>query len=139
LSHPRDGALQGRGDRAGSLSAVPSAAEPSAAPPAAESPAFAYTVEPLPPGPLGRRWRWTLFHRDRLLAAGWRMAERHAMDAVRRAATHAAHEALGVRALRPERTTADRPLIPGARVRVESGAVGFVLFPRAVEAPATAA
>ncbi len=93
-------------------------------------PEYHYTVEPLGPSRLGHRWRWQLFHSERLLAGGWHVGERRALLALRTAASRAAHERLGLRALRPERATVDRPLLPGATVRLMSGAVACVLAPR---------
>ena len=93
-------------------------------------PEYHYTVEPLGPSRLGHRWRWQLFRGERLVAGGWNMGERRALLAVRTAASRAAHERLGLRALRPERAIADRPLLAGATVRLMSGAVSCVLVPR---------
>jgi hypothetical protein len=95
-----------------------------------EPPVYRYTIEPMPPSRLGRRWRWTLFHGDRLLAAGWRLSERRALQGLRTAAARAAHEALGVKVLRPDRTWPDVPFLPGATVRLQAGAVACVLAPR---------
>jgi hypothetical protein len=92
---------------------------------------FGYTVEPMPPSRLGRRWRWTLLDGDRLLAAGWRMSERRALQGLRTAAARAAHEAYGLRALRPDRTWPDRPFYAGMTVRLEAGPVACILQPRA--------
>jgi hypothetical protein len=101
-----------------------------------EPPVYRYTIEPMPPSRLGRRWRWTLFQGDRLLAAGWRLSERRALQGVRTAAARAAHEALGLRALRPDRTWPDAPFRPGATVRLEAGPVACVLAPAHVPAAA---
>jgi hypothetical protein len=94
-------------------------------------PEYHYTVEPLPPGRLGRRWRWQLFRGERLVAGGWNTGERRALHALRTAATRAAPERLGVHALRPERAIADRQMLPGSTVRVMCGAVALLLVPRA--------
>ena len=104
-----------------------------------DPPAFEYVVEPLPPGRLGRRWRWELWHGARLVAGGWHHGERRALLALRTRASRAAHELAGVRALRPERVALDRPLLRGATVRLVSGPVECVLMPRALEAPAARA
>lgn len=104
-----------------------------------ELPAFSYVIEPLPPSRLGRRWRWQLFRGDRLVAGGWRHAERHALGAIRTAASRAAHELAGLIALRPDRTETDRPLRPGATVHLACGAVACLLTPRAVDDDAQAA
>jgi hypothetical protein len=102
-------------------------------------PAFSYVVEPLPPSGLGRRWRWQLYRGERLIAAGWRLGEGRALSALRTAAARATHELAGVIALRPERTSTDRPFVPGATVRLACGALGCVLAPRDVdELPAAA-
>jgi hypothetical protein len=93
-------------------------------------PEYHYTVEPLPPNRLGRRWRWQLFRGERLVAGGWQFGERRALLAIRTAAARAAHERLGLLALRPERAIADRPLRPGMTVRVVCGAVACLLVPR---------
>jgi hypothetical protein len=106
-------------------------------PPVAEPPVYRYTIEVMPPSRLGRRWRWTLFSGDRLLAAGWRLSERRAVQGLRTAAARAAHEALGLKVLRPDRTWSDSPFLPGTTVRLESGPVACVLAPRG--APAAAA
>jgi hypothetical protein len=95
-------------------------------------PEYHYTVEPLGPSRLGHRWRWQLFRGERLVAGGWHLGERRALLALRTAASRAAHERLGLRALRPERAVADRPLLPGTTVRLVSGPVACVLVPREV-------
>lgn len=97
-------------------------------------PEYHYTVEPLPPGRLGRRWRWQLFRGERLVAGGWRLGERSAMLALRTAAARAAHERLGLHALRPDRTVVDRQFVPGATVALGSGAVSLRLVPREIAA-----
>jgi hypothetical protein len=96
-----------------------------------EPPIYRYTIEPMPPSRLGRRWRWTLFEGDRLLAAGWRLSERRALQGLRTAAARAAHDALGLRALRPDRTWADAPFRAGMTVRLEAGPVACLLAPAA--------
>lgn len=98
---------------------------------------FGYTIEVMPPSRIGRRWRWTLFDGPRLVAAGWRMSERRALDAVRVAASRAAHEALGLKVLRPERTWSDASFHAGTTARLSAPPVACVLAPR--EAPAAAA
>ena len=101
-----------------------------------EAPLFEYTVEPMPPSRLGRRWRWTLSRGDRLLAAGWRLSERAALHGIRTAAARAAHEAAGLRVLRPERVWPDAGFRPGMTARLQAGAVACVLMPREMEAAA---
>ena len=95
-----------------------------------DPPEFAYVIEPLPPSPVGRRWRWQLFRGDRLLAGGWQFGERGALRSLRTAASRAAHERAGLRALRPERTHVEGVFLAGATVRVDCGAVTCVLAPR---------
>ena len=95
-------------------------------------PEYHYTVEPLPPSRLGRRWRWQLFRGERLVAGGWRLGERSALLAVRTAASRAAHERIGIHALRPERAVTDRHFVPGATVGVVCGAIALRLVPREV-------
>jgi len=95
-----------------------------------DPPVYLYTIEPMPPSRIGRRWRWTLFHGDRLLAAGWRLSERRALHAIRTAAARAVHDALGLRVLRPDRTWPDEPFLPGMIVRLQAGAVTCTLVPR---------
>jgi hypothetical protein len=101
-----------------------------------EPPLYLYTVEPMPPSRLGRRWRWTLSRGDRLLAAGWRLSERAALNGIRTAAARAAHEAAGLRVLRPERVWPDAGFRPGMTARLEAGGVACVLMPREVEVAA---
>jgi hypothetical protein len=99
----------------------------------ADPPEFEYVVEPLPPSRVGRRWRWQLWRGDRLLAAGWNLGERRAHRALRTAASRAAHDLAGVVPLRPDRITADPPLLIGAgRVRVAGEAATCLLVPRAL-------
>jgi hypothetical protein len=93
-------------------------------------PEYHYTVGPLPPSRLGRRWGWQLFRGERLVAAGWRLGERSALLAVRTAAARAAHERVGLYALRPERSVTDRHFVPGMSVGVVCGAIALRLVPR---------
>src|SRR4051794_20926884 len=103
-------------------------------------PEYHYTVERLPPSRVGHRWGWQLFHGDRLVAGGWHFGEHRALLAIRTAASRAAHQRLGIRALRPDRALFDRPFINGMSVSVHSGAVALRLVPRplADRAPAQA-
>jgi hypothetical protein len=96
-------------------------------------PEYQYTVEPLPPGRLGHRYRWQLWRGERLVAGGWHFGERKALLALRTAATRAAHQRLGLHALRPDRALADRPLRVGISFTVTSGPVSCVLVPRPAE------
>ena len=61
-------------------------------------PVFEYVLEPLPPGRLGRRWRWELWEADgaRLVGAGWNFSERGAGRAMRIAAARRMYERLGL-------------------------------------------
>src|SRR4051794_41644158 len=93
-------------------------------------PEYHYTVERLPPSRVGHRWGWQLFHGDRLVAGGWHLGEHRALLAIRSAASRAAHQRLGVRALRPDRALFDGPFINGMSVGVRSGAVALRLVPR---------
>jgi hypothetical protein len=102
-------------------------------------PTFSYTIEPLPPSPLGRRWRWTLYRGERLLAAGWHYGQRQALGALRTATSRAAHELAGVIALRPERATTDRSFFAGATVELRCGALRCILAPRVEQTAADAA
>lgn len=97
---------------------------------------YEYTLEPMPPSRLGRRWRWTLFRGDRLLAAGWRLSERAALHGIRTAAARAAHEAAGLRVLRPDRVWPDAGFRAGMTARLDAGAVACVLVPRELVASA---
>ncbi len=103
-----------------------------------DPPVFAYTVVPMPPSPVGRRWRWQLFLGERLLAGGWQFSERGALRALRTAASRAAHQLAGVHALRPDRTHVEGRFLPGARVEVQCGALTCVLAPRLDELTAAA-
>lgn len=103
-----------------------------------DPPSYAYLLEALPPSPIGRRWRWQLFRGERLLAGGWQFSERLALHSLRRAASRAAHERAGLRALRPENNVVAGRFFPGATVQLDCGAVSCVLAPREDE-PITAA
>ena len=103
-----------------------------------DPPVFAYTVLPMPPSPIGRRWRWQLFLGERLLAGGWQFSERGALRSLRTAASRAVHQLAGVLALRPDLTHVDGAFVPGGRVVVECGALACVLAPRADELSAAA-
>lgn len=98
-----------------------------------ELPTFSYSIEPLPPSPVGRRWRWQLWRGERLVAGGWHYGERQALGALRTACSRAAHELVGLVALRPERATSDGRFFAGATVELRSGALRFVLTPRLEE------
>jgi hypothetical protein len=99
--------------------------------PPAEPPTYAYTIEPMPPSRLGRRWRWALFHGERMLAAGWRLSERRALHGIRTAAARAAHEANGLKLLRPERVWPPEPdFKAGMSATLTAGAIACRLVPR---------
>ena len=88
-------------------------------------PVFEYALEPLPPGPLGRRWRWELWESEegRMLAAGWHFSERLAARAVRIAAARRMYERLGL------------GVVPAAVARTaDSARVRALLKPRPAEA-----
>ena len=88
-------------------------------------PVFEFAVEPLPPSPLGRRWRWELWEADggALLAAGWSFSERRARRALRIAAARRMYERLGL------------GVVPAAVGRAaDSARVAALLRPRAVPA-----
>lgn len=91
-------------------------------------PLFEYAIEPLPPSPLGRRWRWELWEDGgALLAAGWSFSERSAGRAVHVAAARRMYERVGLGAA------------PAAVARAAGSArVRALLRQRPVAAPAAA-
>jgi hypothetical protein len=94
--------------------------------------AFEYALRELPLGRFTfRRWRWELWHGRVLRATGWRTSPAHAERALRTAASYWAHEAVGLRALRPDRARAHGRF--GSVVHVDCGAVACVLLPRGEE------
>ena len=98
-----------------------------------ESLTFQYALRPLPLGRFTfRRWRWELWHGPVLRASGWRTSPGHAERALRAAASYWAHEAVGLRVLRPETARAHGRF--GSVVHMDCGAVACVLRPRG-EAP----
>src|SRR5690349_20810448 len=97
-------------------------------------PEYHYTVEPLPPNALGRRYRWQLWRGERLVAGGWHLGERRALISLRTAAVRVSHRRLGLTAIRPERAVVDGALVTGATFRISSGAVACVVAPRPVGA-----
>ncbi len=108
--------------------------------PTVEGLQLGYALHELPPGrwPF-RRWRFELWHGERMVAAGWRMTERDAVRALRKHGSALGHSLFG---LRPPADEAKAPvpyLPPGAVVRVQAGAVAFSLVPRNLEAPDNAA
>jgi len=101
---------------------------------------LSYALALLPPGrwPF-HRWRWELWQGALLLGAGWGTTPAAAEGALARAASRRAHEARGVRALRPERARLLDPLRPGSTARVDTGVGLWLLVPRAVEPVGAAA
>lgn len=99
---------------------------------------FSYRFHVLPPGRLGPRWRFELWHGPALVAAGWRLTPGHAERALRTAASRMAHRLLGVRPLHPENTQATPGFAPDGSVLVDCGAVACRLVPRGLEEPRAA-
>jgi hypothetical protein len=92
-----------------------------------------YELRPLPPGRFPfHRWRWELWHGERLCASGWRTSPAHAERALRTYAARIAHRRLGLTPLRPETATLAGRLSPGAPARLDCGAVSCWLVPRAL-------
>src|SRR4051794_41915544 len=85
--------------------------------PTVEGLEFRYALHMLPPGRLPfARWRWELWHGERMLAAGWRGSERDAGRAVCKQASGLAHPPFGPRPPpRPPPGAAARPPPGGAR------------------------
>jgi hypothetical protein len=95
------------------------------------APTFEYDLRELPAGRVPfRRWRWELWHRGALLRCGWRITPHDADRALRTAASRRAHDLIGVRALRPEAARPAAPIVAGATVTLDCGAVSCVLEPR---------
>lgn len=91
---------------------------------------FRYALHELAPGRYPfRRWRWELWHGERLEATGWSLSEQQAARALRRHGSRVGHRIFG---LRPPPADRETPfaLRPGTLVRVEVGAVAFSLAPR---------
>jgi len=99
-----------------------------------DPPTFAYTIEPMPPSHVGRRWRWQLYRGERLLAAGWHYSQRQALASLRTAASRATHELVGLTALRPDRATTEGRFVAGTTVLLRCGALDCVLAPRVEQA-----
>ena len=107
--------------------------------PTVEGLEFRYALHVLPPGRLPfARWRWELWHGERMLAAGWRVSERDAGRALCKYASVFAHRLFGLRP--PERSpdvaVADLPL--GAARRLALGPITCTLVPRGLEPAVTA-
>jgi hypothetical protein len=98
--------------------------------------AFTYVFHELPPGRLPfRRWRFELWHGDRLEAAGWRVTERDAARALRMHGSRVGHRIFGLRPPKDSPRTEQASFWPGATIRVHDGAVTFALVPRNLERP----
>ncbi len=96
-----------------------------------------YTLHELPTGRFPfRRWRFELWHGQRLLAAGWRTTEDHAERALRERAARVAHRRLGLHLLHADQTRTSSPLRRNAVAEVTCGAVTCLLVPRALLADA---
>jgi len=101
--------------------------------PTVEGLAFAYTLHPLPPGRFGfRRWRWELWHGRALMAAGWRVDRAGACRALQAHGTQVAARMFGLRRALPDAREHVSDIAPGSTLRVEAGAISFVLIPRAL-------
>lgn len=97
---------------------------------------FRYALHELPPGRLPFvRWRFELWHGERLEVAGWRMSHRDATLALRRHGSRVGHRLFGLRAPEAHDDADVAPLRPGATVRVHHGAVAFALAPKHLDAP----
>ena len=100
-----------------------------------EGPDLQYALHVIPPGRVAfHRWRWELWHGQSLLATGWRTSERHAVRALRTAASHFAHRVLGLHPLRPEQAALTGDVRVGAVARLNCGQITCRLVPR-VSAP----
>lgn len=95
-----------------------------------DGPQFAYALHPLPPGRLGLRWRWELWHGASLVAAGWRLTLQQAERALCTAASRRGHAQLGVHALRPDRNWPVSGLSAGLPIRLDCGTFECTLVPR---------
>jgi hypothetical protein len=91
-----------------------------------------YDLRLVPPGRFPfRRWRWELWHGERLCASGWRTSPLHAERALRTYAARVAHRRVGLTPLRPEAATFTERFDPGAIALLECGAVRCRLIPLA--------
>jgi uncharacterized protein YbdZ (MbtH family) len=100
---------------------------------------LSYELHLLPRGRLNfRRWRYELWHGQRLLVAGWRLSAVHAQRALRQHAVHYAHRRYGLHPLRPDDGPSGDAMWHGRAVEIEWGDLRIVLTPRAV-APAAVA
>src|SRR5438093_12543411 len=104
--------------------------------PTVEGLEFRYALHVLPPGRLPfARWRWELWHGERMLAAGWRVSERDAGRALCKHAAVFAHRLFG---LRPPERAPVAELRPGASRRLALGPITCRLVPRGPEPAVTA-
>ena len=104
--------------------------------PTVEGLSLGYALHELPPGKVPfRRWRFELWHGERLMAAGWRVSERDAVRALRKHGSRVGHALFGLRAPDDDARAPLPHLRPGAIVRVHAGAITFALVPRNLEAP----
>lgn len=97
---------------------------------------FRYALHELPPGRLPfARWRWELWHGERLEAAGWRVTQADAARALRRHGSRVGHRLFGLRSPGDDGPGDVGPR-PGAVAHVHHGAVAFALTPLgAAQAP----
>jgi len=95
---------------------------------------FDYALHLLPPGKMGfSRWRWELWHGRTLLASGWRTDRRAAVRALQRHGTRVAMGMFGLRRELPSAADLGSELPPGRTLKVEVGAVSFLLVPRGLD------
>ena len=104
--------------------------------PTIEGLSLGYALHELPAGKVPfRRWRFELWHGERLMAAGWRVSERDAVRALRKHGSRVGHGLFGLRPPADDDRAPLPHLQPGAAVRVNAGAITFSLVPRNLEAP----
>jgi hypothetical protein len=111
--------------------------------PQVEGLSFAYALHEMPRGRFPfRRFRYELWHGQKLEAAGWRMSERDAARALRAHGSRVGHRLFGLAAPPLDLRTVP-PFQPGTTLRVRHGAIAFALVPvhlePAVSAPAVLA
>jgi hypothetical protein len=101
--------------------------------PVIEGLSFRYALHELAPGRLPlRRWRWELWHGERLEAAGWRLSERDASRALRLHASRVGHRVFSLAP--PAEAASSLPsFAPGTTVRVRHGAIAFALVPKQLD------
>jgi hypothetical protein len=107
--------------------------------PTVEGLQFAYALHLLPAGRFPfRRWRWELWHGERLIAAGWRLARADAARALRVHASEFGLRLFGLPVPPRDPRTGTGDLLPGRAERLAIGPVSALLVPRALETPAFA-